>query len=424
MHQRGNRKHQHGQIFVLLAIFIPILIVFVGLAVDFGMAYITKTTLSKAVDAAALAAMKNLNEGETQAAALAGNVFLVNYQSVPGLGTAPTPTTLNGGIVWSTDANNNTLITVSATATINTYFLGVLGSSYKTLNLTESAQAIRNPLVMSLVNDKSGSMKINGGATVLPGDVIDFLGYFDQGVDNIAEISFSTVASTDVTMTTEFVTPITNAVNAMSFGGGTFAQGGLQNGFDQVLTIAKSPNIIRVAVFFTDGYANTNNDNLNCNPGSKTVTLTNLNYGGCSPVEDAAGWCSGVTFMNPITGAYPMSCSATTFPVQAPGNNSALSPCCGNRPGYGEYDVTTDATYRTEQLAATMRNSTNDITIYSIGLGNKINEAYLQDIANDPAAATFDNTQPQGAAVFAPTTAALKTAYETIASKILLRLSK
>ena len=56
MDQRKNQKHSRGQILVLVAILIPVLIIFVGFAVDFGLAYVTKTTLSKSVDAAALAA--------------------------------------------------------------------------------------------------------------------------------------------------------------------------------------------------------------------------------------------------------------------------------------------------------------------------------------------------------------------------------
>jgi Flp pilus assembly protein TadG len=460
LHLVKIRKHQHGQIFVVLAILIPILIIFIGLSIDFGMAYMTKTTLSKALDAAALAAMKNLNQGQTKAAALAGNVFLVNYQSIPGLGTAPTPTIANNGINWSIDSNNNTLVTISATATLNTYFLSVMdlivgGSTYKTLNITESAQAIRNPLVMSLINDRSGSMNKNGGSGALPGDVTDFLSYFDQGVDNIAEVSFSSTSTVDVAMTTEFVTPITNAVNGMSFVGGTFAQAGLQDGFNQILSIPPSPNIIRVAVFFTDGWANmdglaagstgtsasTTHDQLNCTGTTKKPVLINVDYGGCSPAESAVGWCSGVSFMNPAdpnpadtiscpnaadnaTSTRPGLTSPITFPVQEPGMSGSLNPNNGNARGDGQYDIANDATYRTEQLANLMRNSTNNITIYSIGLGNKINEQYLQEIANDPNSPTYDSSQPQGEAVFAPTATDLQAAYETIASKILLRLAK
>ena len=45
------------------ALAIAVLMVFVGLAIDYGRAYVAKTTLAKAVDAAALTAMKDVNLG-------------------------------------------------------------------------------------------------------------------------------------------------------------------------------------------------------------------------------------------------------------------------------------------------------------------------------------------------------------------------
>jgi Flp pilus assembly protein TadG len=430
--QPKNKRSERGQVFALVAILVPLLIVFVGFAIDLGLAYVTKTTLSKSVDAAALSAMRNLNQGKTSAATAALNAFNVNYQSVPGLGAPPTPS-----VVWGTDSNGNTLVNISATATIPTYFLRALailpgvGSSFNTTSITISAQAVRNPLVMSLILDKSGSMNLNGGATVLPGDVNTFINYFDEGIDNISEISFSSVDSVDVPMTTNFVTPINNEMGKIAFGGATFAQAGLQDGYNQILSAPATPNIIRVAVFFTDGWANTNglptnvttatasttHDVLNCTGTAKTPSNTPMNYGGCSPVEAAVGWCSGFFFMNPSTGSTTTCPNATTFPALDGGGN-ALSPV-----STAQTNVANDATYRTEQVAANMRINDN-ITIYSIGLGNKINQAYLQDIANDPAAATYDSSQPQGEAVFAPDPTQLNKVFETIASKILLRLSQ
>ena len=64
-----------------------------------------------------------------------------------------------------------------------------------------------------------------------------------------------------------------------------------------------------------------------------------------------------------------------------------------------------------------------NITIYSIGLGDKINQQYLQQVANDPSSPTYDANQPVGEAVFAPTAADLEGVFQTIASKILMRLS-
>jgi len=441
MDHRKKKGNDRGQILVLLAIIIPMLIIFLGLALDYGLAYVAKTTLSKAVDAAALAAMRNLNQGETQAGKDAIAAFQANYQTVPGLGSAPTPT-----VNWFTTSpciSGNTCVSISATTTINTNFLRLLslvpgiGSSFNSTTITISATAQRNPLVMSLVLDRSGSMNYNGGATALPPAVTDFISYFDQGVDNIAEISFSSVDSVDVPMTTSFQTPIDNEMENIVFGGGTFAQAGLQDGFNQILSKPLTPNIIRVVVFFTDGWANTDglptnvttatasttHDSLNCTGTASRPVYTILNYGGCAPLENEAGWCGNygnteMFYMNPTTGN-TVTCQnslgqqPTTFPVQAPGVSNSLT----------QANVTLDATYRTEQLASVMRNSTNQITVYSIGLGDKINEAYLQDIANDPAAPTYDSSQPQGEAVFAPTSSQLDALFETIASKILLRLS-
>jgi hypothetical protein len=68
--------------------------------------------------------------------------------------------------------------------------------------------------------------------------------------------------------------------------------------------------------------------------------------------------------------------------------------------------------------------------VYSIGLGNSVDSSFLQQIANDPASSTYDASQPQGLAVFAPScpssqcTAQLNQVFQTIASKILLRLTQ
>src|SRR5208282_1840006 len=194
LHQGENRKNQRGQIFLLFALLIPILIVFLGVVIDLGLAYVTKTTLSKAVDAAALNAMKNINLGTgslpncnlASGAATAGQeTFNINYQSVPGLGTTPTPS-----ICFSLDSNNNTIVNVSATATINTYFLGALSiipgvtTNFATLSVSASATAQRNPMIMALVLDVSYSMEKNGGSTALAPAVEAFIADFNGSTTN------------------------------------------------------------------------------------------------------------------------------------------------------------------------------------------------------------------------------------------------
>jgi hypothetical protein len=185
----------------------------------------------------------------------------------------------------------------------------------------------------------------------------------------------------------------------------------LQNGFNQINTVAVLPAqvAVKVAVFFTDGWANTIQDRLSC-------SNTPLNFGGCSPPEAAVNWCNGIGFMDPNTGN-TRTCGATTFPSQKTGTNMPLTPAAT-----GELNVSNDAMYRSLVVANSMR--AQKIVIYSIGLGDKISQTFLQQIANDPASPTFDPTQPIGQAVFAPDPSQLQSVFETIASKIVARITQ
>jgi Flp pilus assembly protein TadG len=393
---------RNGQILLLFAFLLPILFMFAGLAVDLGFAYVTKTTLSKAVDAAALEGMRNLNQGQAKAMAIAQSAFNVNYQTALGRDAA-SPVV---DIAFTTDASNNTVVNVTATASINTFFIRIL-SGYKTLNVSSNAQATRPKLIMSLVLDRSGSMNLNGGAQALPPAVDNFLTYFDNTRDQVAMVSFSSISTVDVTISTNFASVITAAVNRMPFGGATYARGGLLNGQTQINSIPTLPgeNVVKVAVFFTDGWANTVNDILNCPPS------LSVNFGGCAPPEAAVGWCYGISFMDPGTGN-GLLCDAKTFPSQVAGSQQALTMA----------NIANDAMYRSVQVSDSMLNQ--GIVIYAIGLGDKISQPFLQQIANDPASATFNSNLPVGQAVFAPTPDQLQSVFQTIAAKILLRLSQ
>jgi len=377
-----------------------------GLALDLGFAYVTKTALSKAADSAALAAMRNINQGQSQATAIAISAFNVNYQS--SLGTSGTQPVVNVSI--SNNSNNNPVVTVGATATISTFFLGIV-PGFSTLNVSSSAQSTRPNLIMSLILDHSGSMNKNGGATALPPAVDNFMTYFDDSTDQVAMVSFSTVPTINVPIQTNFTALITNAINSLAFQGATYAQGGLLDGEAQInsVVVPSSSTVVKAAVFFTDGWANTVQAALSC------PATTTLNVGGCAPPEAAVGWCSGISFMDPTTGN-STSCSATTFPSDLTGTSQPLTPTAT-----GQLNISNAAMYDSIQVANAMR--AQGITIYSIGLGDKISEPFLQQIANDPASSTFDPTQPVGQADFAATAADLQGVFQTIASNILLRLS-
>ena len=47
-----NRRSDRGQVIILLAICLTVMLMFVALSVDVGFAYVTRAKLSRAVDAA------------------------------------------------------------------------------------------------------------------------------------------------------------------------------------------------------------------------------------------------------------------------------------------------------------------------------------------------------------------------------------
>ena len=417
-----NRKRKltgddRGQVLLLFALLLPLLILFVGFGIDFGFAYYTKAELSKAADAAALAGMRNLGRGQAEAQAMATSEFDMNFNTTSTLFVAP-PTVTVG---FSTDSNGDPTVTVTPQVAMKTFFIKLL-PAYKTLNISSVSQATRPPIILSLVLDRSGSMNDNGGSNALSPAVQDFLGYFLENTDRLSEVSFSSTSRVDVPMSKNFNYQITSSLNRMNFGGATFAQGGLLDGQSQINGVSNpGTNAVKVAVFFTDGWANTNQDRLQCGGGYGGGGYggggsTLVNYGGCSPVEAQAGWCNGVSFLSPSNGQ-TTTCNATSFPDQLTGRNESLSQNTTT-----QTYICNDAMYRAEQLANTMR--TQGITIYSIGLGDKINQSYLQQIANDPASPTYDANEPVGLAAFAPTANDLETVFQTIASKIILRLTQ
>ena len=283
-HRARIRKSEHGQVLPLFAILLPLIILFVGFGIDLGFAYLTKANLSKAVDAACLTGMRNLSQGQPQAANIARSAFNVNY-GLSGRDTRPPAVNVN----FSADANNNTQLNVNATATINTFFIRIL-PQWKTMKVSSNAQATRAKLIMSLVLDSSGSMNKNGGGNTLPNAVSNFIDFFDDLNDRVAMVTFSSNSKVPVSMRTNFKTPVKQAANGMkgNFNGGTFSQSGLANGQAQNDSVAVTPgdNVVKVAVFFTDGWANMNQDSLKCS-GTSTKSVI---YGGCAPPEAAVGW--------------------------------------------------------------------------------------------------------------------------------------
>ena len=235
MHMRNANivKSDRGQTIVIFALILPILILFAGLAIDVGLLYVTKAKLSTSVDAACLTGMKNLPLTQPVAATLATDMFNANFGANP-----PVPT-----VTFLFDTAGDQQVKVTATANVHTLFMQYL-QQWASVPVSATAVATRGKLVMSIVLDRSGSMSLDGGGAALQAAVPIFVNNFDDILDHVALISFSSNARIDFSMANHFKTPIDNAVAAMNFAGGTFGTGaGTQPIFDNLIgRHSRSPN--------------------------------------------------------------------------------------------------------------------------------------------------------------------------------------
>jgi hypothetical protein len=346
----------------------------------------------------------------------------MNYAASGVAGRQAAPPTVNP--VFSTTPNGNVQLTVSASVPINTFFVRVL-PAWRQLNVGATAQSQRARVVMSLVLDRSGSMIGNGGAAALPPAVAAFIDQFDDNLDRAGMNSFASHAVLTYAavnpITAPFKSAIKSAANAMPFRDATFSPGGLTNGFIQLQAVPVAPgeDIVKVCVFFTDGWANTISSTLNC------PTPTAYNFGGNAPTEGTF-----IGFFNPATGAQlcggtgstpdtPVNptgcgCSATTFRSDIDGLNKTFT----------RRNISTEAEERCVRIADMMR--ANGIIVYSVGLGSEtsINRPFLRRVANDPSAPGYKPTFYDGEALFAPTAAQLGQVFEVLANKIILRITQ
>ncbi len=400
-------RDERGQTLLMFALFIIVLFVFVGLGVDLGFAYITRARLSKAVDSACLTGMRNLYQGQTLAGEVASNAFAINYGTS---GRDVAPPTLS---ITFSNVNNNPVVNVGATVSINTYFIRVL-PQWKTLAVGSSGQATRTDVIMTLVLDRSGSMANNGGSGALGPAVDSFISQFDDTNDIAAMVSFASCASVDVPMQHPFRTKIETAAGALVYANYTCSDEGITNALAQNNTVAipTGQNVIKVIVFFTDGMANTFNANLNC--GSRNIIYTRPGLVDPTTCNNAN---TGCTVPNPMISED----GTTTINTDGSSQASCIS-------------MHDEAQKRAELWANQARSQTN--LIYCVGLGNPsgsgecnnvfpvLNPTFLEEIANTTDSPTYNSLQPTGDFVIAADSSALAEAFNTIASKILLRLSQ
>jgi Flp pilus assembly protein TadG len=256
MTTRSRLSSERGVTLIYMAIFITTGLLFTGLAVDTGRAYVVKAQLTKAVDGAALAAARNLHGGDPEAEA--ARIFRANFPAgYLGTSMVTDPATdtdfFRTRTVTETGVN---IVTVQATAVVPTTFMRL--ASFNEVTVHSAGEAQRRMVDLSLVLDVSGSIGSRWNA--VRAAAVEFINAFDEGGDRLALITYGNGVQVRYQMpsTRGFdKSAMISAIPTTLPGGWTPMGEGLYRGWDELRSVpAGSQSGLRVIVLFTDGSAN------------------------------------------------------------------------------------------------------------------------------------------------------------------------
>ncbi|HKQ58510.1 MAG TPA: VWA domain-containing protein [Candidatus Eisenbacteria bacterium] len=413
-----HRRGEAGNIIIALTVFLMLLLCFVAFGTEAGRWYLLRAEISKAVDAGALAGARNISNPYVDARTLASEFCAENFPA----GGFGTPSAGTGSATFNVALEPDDRISVDGHATAPAIMSQLLG--IHDVPVSSAGIAQMRPVEIMMVLDRSGSMAGQPMAD-LKVAARSFVDFFDdsQNRDKMGLISFATSVSVDRSLSTNFVTPIKTAITNLNAASYTNAEDAIDQadgpqGFTDQNGIPAGSRVQQFLVFFSDGRPNTfkwlfrrqgvnyvalANVEDNCDPGgSHPVNGALLNpVNGAQmissrPTGDGVSRCSGqystrwyIFDQRPVPGYSPMACS---IPSQALGDHACNL-----------------AAALAVDKARTLKDK--DITVFAIGLGDRINRSFLESIASGPEMVYV-----------APNSAELQTIFQKVAQDIKLRL--
>jgi Flp pilus assembly protein TadG len=465
---------------IYLAGVLTTLMLFTGLAVDSGRAYVVKAQLSKAVDGAALGAARNLNTGDPRGEAR--KIFQQNFPTGYFGTTSVTDPNTDSGFFSSrvVSATGVNIVTVTASAVLPTTFMKL--ANFNEVTVTSSGEATRRMVDLSLVLDVSSS--IGWRWPYVRDAARAFVNSFDQANDRLALVTYGNGANVLDQMPSSRGFNKSGMINDIANGlpgGSTAMVEGLYRGWDELRSVpAGSQSGLRVIVLFTDGASNSVPGRHDGTPGSATGIRTydfpkNLpdpdgqtwdrpqiwglydtqtgNVTTAHPAVTTTRWDSiqtlaGVTLLPLKTwhthhrsGGIPTAFDLQSSTLKV--NGSAQDAVRGLRNkdiATGRYpadtwNINNAARNVLEIIANEARNDTGDyrIRIYTIGMGELVRynlgtmpekpEDILKRLANDATSADFNSAQLEGKYFYAKTEQDVSAAFQALQNQI-VRLSK
>jgi hypothetical protein len=323
-------------------------------------------------------------------------------------------------VEFGEDGNGNRTIDLRGTAYLRPLFLTIF-PRFDVFRVHAASQATRAQLKLALSLDRSGSMQANSGCQALPDAVETFVDFFDDDRDWLSLNTFASVMTVDMPIREHFKGVVRHAIpwRCEQYAGYTFFGDGLDAAFKQNETEVRNqtPTVLKVIVIFTDGKANTIQQQLaDCAPGLWNVTAGDEGPAHSNDVylldPTTGNWVHYSTDGGPILGCPDLD----TFPSTILRNvvRHLTGPTAGD-------DIRDEARVRSLAVASAARAAGN--IIYTIGLGNDVEPEFLKEIANDPTSLHFNPQQVAGEFTFAPTAGDLQSVFQLVARKILIRLS-
>ncbi len=459
----GQPQPQRGQILVLVAIALFVLIGLVGLAIDSGLAYGVKAKLASAVDAASIAGARALAEGVDDNARIASarsaakDYYAANLPPVF-LGAERVPLT-DQMIDAVHDATGYWTVTVTGSAVMPVTFMRLLG--FSDFPISAMGQSIRRDLDIILVLDTSGSLASPSSTfPALKAAAINFVNKFNAGAngDRVGVVSFASGAVVDVPIvkdgTRGFNRPqVIAAINALNVSGSTASAEGLRLALNDINGVpAINRSSLRMIVFFSDGAPNdvpavfcdgapNNTPPFYCDVGKRVTG--DLYSETSSPGTSKATRIYRNSQRDSQLGTYSniATLPTTGFSVTGVGNVNLDSynnhrVLTGSPATNTRCNVNKAARNMAENVANTARSQV--VKIHSIALGSAVNTLeisfcsytanelgsnLMKRLSNTSDSDAYNASQPTGLYVWAANAVDLDNAFTSIASEI-LRLSR
>jgi Mg-chelatase subunit ChlD len=431
---KRHKQGESGTILVAFTLFILVLLGFAALGIEGGRWFMVRAELSKSVDAAALAAARNISNPFVSADALALDYAAENFPA----GYLGTPAAGAGSVRFTAQIIGNDKVQVNGAVSATAILARLADSGLDLIPTSSMGVAQKKEVEIMLVLDRSGSMQGTPIANLKTAS-LTFVNLFagTQDKDKMGLISFATSRSLNRAMGTNYVASMTSAINAMSAVGGTNPEDALDladdaGGFTDQSAIPADRRIQQFLIFFSDGrptafrgnfrYQNTAYDGVavvlgNCETGEHDIyerlcspTTGNDITPTPQPTGDGSTTRARCT-VNGTTGNYYTTrwYIFDTDPVPN-GSGGYYSPTANCIPESRLHDqICNLATNMALAHAATLK--ANHVKIYTIGLGPNVNTAFMRSLASNPTMYYY-----------APTPAQLTALFQQVANEIKLRL--